>query len=188
MDKPLWRAPVVEGYEMSPTGLLIPHNKMEGAGRYFGRIIRNGVIIDEFDIKNLVVNQGLNYALGAALGGSSQLTSWFLGLFSTNYTVLAADTASTIAANSTEVTAYTAGARVAWTPGAASGQSISNSGSTATFTFNSSVTVYGAFLISNNTINGTSGTLFSGAQFGSSKSVVNGDQLVLTYTYTLASV
>lgn len=158
-----------------------------GVGVYRAQHIRDGVVIDEFDFENLVVNQGLTYALNAALGGGSQLSGWFLGLFSGNYTVLAADTAATIAANSTEVTAYTAGARVAWTAGAAASQAISNSGSTATFTFNGSVTVYGAFLVSSNTLNGTSGTLFSGAQFGSPKSVISGDQLVLTYTYTLAS-
>lgn len=176
-----------EGYKRLGSGLMIPDGAMKGLGTYTGKIIRKGLIIDEFEIENLVVNQGLNYALNAALGGGSQLTSWYLGLFSGNYTVLNTDTASTIAANSTEVTAYTAGARVVWTPASASGQAISNSGSTATFTFNGSVTVYGAFLVSNNTINGTSGSLFSGAQFGSAKSVISGDQLVLTYTYTLAS-
>lgn len=176
-----------EGYKRLGSGLMVPDGAMEGVGHYSGKIIRNGIIIDEFDIKNLVVNQGLNYALNAALAGGAQLSSWYLGLFSGNYTVLATDTAATIAANATEVSAYTAGARVVWTPASASGQSISNSGSTATFTFNASVTVYGAFLVSSNTINGTAGSLFSGAQFGSSKSVISGDQLVLTYTYTLAS-
>ena len=176
------------GYQATPSGLLIPSNIL-GKGRYIGQIIRDGKIIDEFDIENLVVNQGLNYMLGATLAGGSQITTWYIGLFSGNYTVLATDTASVIASNSTEATAYTAGARQAWTANSSTvtGESTSNSSAQASFTFNSSITVYGGFLISSATLSGTSGTLFSGAQFGASKAVVSGDILLLTYTFTAAS-
>jgi hypothetical protein len=168
-------------------GLDSPEGRILGAGRYHGRIIRAGEVIDEFETKNLVVNQGLNYLLNAALGAGSQITTWYIGLFSGNYTVLATDTAANIASAATEVSAYAAGVRQQWVqPGAAS-QSITNSASQASFTFNGSATLFGAFLISSATINGVTGTLFSGAQFGSSKSVVSGDQLLLTYTYTAAS-
>jgi hypothetical protein len=162
-------------------------SEIRGVGRYDGRIIRDGKVIDEFSCKNLVVNQGLNYMLGAALGAQTVITSWYIGLFSNNYTVLSTDTAATIAASSGEVSAYTAGARQAWTSAVPSSQQITNTASQASFTFNASVTVYGAFLVSTATINGTSGSLFSGAQFSASKSVVSGDILQLTYTYTAAS-
>lgn len=177
-------------YAQRASGLLAPlAGQLLGAGRYIGQIVRNGIIIDEFDCKNLVVNQGLNYGLGAMLAGGSQITTWYIGLFSGNYTVLSTDTASSIAANSTEVSAYTAGARQTWVANSStpSGESTSNSSSQATFTFNGSVTLYGGFLVSSATINGTAGTLFSGAQFGASKSVVSGDILNLTYTFTAAS-
>jgi hypothetical protein len=62
-----------------------------------------------------------------------------------------------------------------------------SSGAQASFTFNGGVTIYGGFLISSATINGTTGTLFSGAQFGAAKAVVSGDVLLLTYTYNAAS-
>ncbi len=180
-----------EGFEARPSGLLVPAlaAQIAGTGRYIGQIIRNGVIIDEFDVKNLVVAQGLNYMLGAALAGGSQITTWYIGLFSGNYTVLDADVASGIAAAATEVTAYTAGTRQTWTPNSStpSGKATSNSSAQASFTFNGSVTLYGGFLISNSTVSGTSGTLFSGAQFGASKSVISGDILLLTYTFTAAS-
>ena len=182
------------GFERRASGLIVPPNRelvaqLRGEGRYTGRIIRDGKVIDEFDAKNLVVAQGLNYMLGAALAGGSVITTWYIGLFSGNYTVLDADVASGIASNATEVTAYAAGARQAWTPNSSTvtGKSTSNSSSQASFTFNGSVTVYGAFLISSATISGTGGTLFSGAQFSASKSVVSGDILQLTYTYTAAS-
>lgn len=177
---------IPDGYEPTSGGVLAPVDIL-GRGAYSGRIIRDGKVIDEFECKNLVVNQGLNYLLGAALGNQSVITSWYIGLFSGNYTVVSSDTAAGIAANSTEVTAYAAGARQAWTPAAPSSQSITNAASQASFTFNGSVTVYGAFLVSTATINGTGGTLFSGAQFGSPKSVVSSDILQLTYSYTAAS-
>jgi hypothetical protein len=168
--------------------LLVPRaGQIIGGGRFLGKIIRNKRVIDEFACDNIVVNQGLNYLLGAALGAQAVTTAWFIALFSNNYTILASDTAATIATNSGEVTQYTAGVRQAWSSAPPASQSITNSATQASFTFNASLTVYGAFLISSSTINGTSGTLFSGAQFGSSKSVVSSDILQLTYTFTAAS-
>jgi hypothetical protein len=179
--------PAPEGFKARPSGLLVPDSDMQFKGVYTGRIIRKGEVIDEFECTNLVVNQGLNYLLGAALGNQSVITTWYLGLFSGNYTVVSGDTASVIAANATEVTAYSGGARPTWSPAAPSSQAITNAASQATFTFTGSVTVYGAFLISSATLSGTSGTLFSGAQFGSPKSVVSTDVLQLTYSFTAAS-
>jgi hypothetical protein len=174
------------------TPLLVPDRRLLMpkailGGRFLGRIIRDKRVIDEFDVENIVVNQGLNYLLGAALGAQSVVTAWYIGLFSNNYTILASDTAATISANAGEVTQYTAGTRQQWTSVPPAAQSITNAANQASFTFNGTLTVYGAFLISSSAINGTSGTLFSGAQFGSAKSVVNSDILQLTYTFTAAS-
>lgn len=157
------------------------------AGRYHGTIIRDGEVIDEFDAKNVVTNEGLNSLLNVYLNAASQISTWYLGLFTGNYTPVSSDTAATIAANATEATGYTAGARQQFTPAAASGQSITNSANRASFTFNATQTIYGAFLASSGVINGTSGTLFSAAQFGTAKNVVNNDQLLLTYTFNGAS-
>jgi hypothetical protein len=175
------------------TPLLVPDRRLllpvKAAlrGRILGKIIRARKVIDEFEIENIVVNQGLNYLLGAALGAQSVVTAWYIALFSNNYTILASDTAANIAASSGEVTQYTAGVRQTWSSAPPSAQSITNSATQASFTFNAGLTVYGAFMISSSAINGTSGTLFSGAQFGSPKSVVNSDILQLTYTFTAAS-
>ena len=64
---------------------------------------------------------------------------------------------------------------------------ITNSGSPATFSINATATVGGAFLTSDNTKGGTSGILFSAADFGSpgDRSVVSGDTLNVTYTFSL---
>lgn len=169
------------------TRLWVPPARQLIGGRFLGKIIRDSHVIDEFACENIVVNQGLNYLLGAALGAQSVVTAWYIGLFSNNYTILSSDTAATISANAGEVTQYTAGTRQSWQSAPPSSQSITNAANQASFTFNAMLNVYGAFLISSSAVNGTSGTLFAGAQFGSSKSVVSSDILQLTYTFTAAS-
>jgi hypothetical protein len=161
--------------------------KILGIGHYHGKIIRWNGTIEEFDDYNLVVNQGLNSILGVYLQAQTSIPAWFLGIFQGNYTPQATDTAANIAANSTECSSYNSATRPQWNPAAPSGQSITNSGNPATYTFNASVTIYGGFLVSSNVINGTAGVLFSEATFSSPKAVANLDQLVLTYTFTAAS-
>ena len=106
--------------------LLVPEAGQIIGGRFLGKIIRDTKVVDEFECKNIVVNQGLNYLLGAALGAQSVVTNWFIGLFSNNYTLLASDTAATIAANAGEVTQYTAGTRQSWQSAPPASQSITN--------------------------------------------------------------
>jgi hypothetical protein len=169
---------------------MIEELKAKFGGTYHCVHVRDGEVIDEWDAENIVVNQGLNALLNIALGAQASIASWYLGLFSGNYTPVAADTAATIAANATEVSAYTAGARQLFVPASATTQSITNSASQASFTFNASATIYGAFLISSSIINSSSNAppyLMSAAQFGTSKSVVSGDQLLLTYTFNASS-
>lgn len=148
---------------------------------------RDGVKIDEWEDHNIIVNEGLNHILDVVLHGSTQATTWYVGLFEANYTPVATDTGANIAANSTESTAYDESARQTWTEAAASSQSITNSASKATFTINASKTIYGAFLISDNTKGGTAGTLFAASKFSASRSVVPTDQLLVTYTVSAAS-
>jgi hypothetical protein len=64
---------------------------------------------------------------------------------------------------------------------------VTNSASPAVFNINASATVGGAFLTSNNTKSGTTGVLFSAADFTSGdRSVITGDILNVTYTLSLA--
>ena len=82
------------------------------------------------------------------------------------------------------------GNRKAVTFGAASLSNISNinnASSTASFTMNASANIAGAFLA--NVASGTSGLLFSAADFQSpgDRSVVNGDVLNVTYSFNLSS-
>jgi len=63
-----------------------------------------------------------------------------------------------------------------------------NSASPAAFNINATSTVGGAFLTSGSAKSGTTGTLFSAADFSSpgDRSVTSGDTLNVTYTLSLA--
>lgn len=175
-------------YVENGKGLLLPEKQGLILGGVFqGTHLRNGRIIEEFEDHNLVTNEGLDALLNIMLHGNTQITAWYIGLFEGNYTPVAGVTAATIVAAATECTAYTQSTRPAYDEAAASSQSITNSASRATFTFNATKTVYGAFLTSLSTKSGTTGTLFSAARFGTAKNVESGDELLLTYTFTAAS-
>lgn len=97
----------------------------------------------------------------------------------------AADTMSSHA-SFTESTSYSNSTRVAWTPGSVSAGSVDNSGSVAVFNINASDYIFGAFLVSNSTKGGTTGTLYGCGvnSSGIARQVANGDTLNVTVTCT----
>lgn len=173
--------------------ILPPSGILRAGGKFIVSHLREGKVIDEFESKNIVVNQGLNYLLNTALDAAAAQTAWYIGLFTGNYVPLATDTAATIPTSATETAAYTATTRPVWTPPSAgsTAQEIDNSASKATFTMNASAAIYGAFLISSNTINNTTastaGVLFAASQFSAARSVVANDQLLITYAVSAVS-
>jgi hypothetical protein len=145
------------------------------------------------DSKNLVVNEGLQYMAGTGLTSVSQITSWYLGLYGAgaSNTPAATDTMSSHI-GWTEIVPYSNATRVAATfvtATTANPSVVTNAASPATFTINATATVGGAFLTSSSTKSGTTGTLFSAADFASpgDRSVVSGDILSVTYTFSLAA-
>jgi hypothetical protein len=64
---------------------------------------------------------------------------------------------------------------------------ITNSASPAVYNVNDTATVGGAFLISNDTKGGTTGVLFSAADFSApgDRNVSSGDTITVTYTFSL---
>lgn len=140
---------------------------------------------------NLVVNVGLKDMNDKYFTGSSYTAAWYIGLYGSGATnsPAAGDTMSSHA-GWTEVVAYSQATRPAATFAAATTADpsvITNSASPATFSINGTTTVGGAFLTSNNTKGGTTGILFSASDFQSpgDRSVVNGDTLTVTYTFSL---
>lgn len=136
---------------------------------------------------NIVTNAGLDYALDAALSGGTPITTWYVGLTDGTPTVAAGDTMSSHAGWA-EVTAYDEAARQTWSDGGVSSQSVTNSASAAVFTCSTnSTTIGGAFLTSDSTKGGTSGTLYAAVAFtGGDKSADDGDTITVTYTFTAA--
>jgi hypothetical protein len=153
---------------------------------------KDGNLKWEAQSKNLVVNEGLQYMAGSALTSVTQITSWFLGLYGAgaSNTPAAGDTMASHA-GWTEVVAYSNATRVAATFATATTANpsvVTNSASPAVFNINGTTTVGGAFLTSGSAKSGTTGTLFSAADFGSpgDRSVVSSDTLSVTYTFSLA--
>ena len=140
---------------------------------------------------NLVVNVGLKDMNDKYFSGSSYTAAWYLGLYgaAASNNPAAGDTMASHA-GWTEVTAYSQATRPACSFGAATTADpsvISNSASVAVFSINGTTTVGGAFLTSDNTKGGTTGILFSAADFQSpgDRSVVSGDVINVTYTFSL---
>jgi hypothetical protein len=150
---------------------------------------KDGNLKWEDSAKNLVVNQGLKDMNDKYFSGSGYTAAWYLGLItgpSSGTSFVAGDTLA-IHGGWTEDTNYS-GNRKAVTFGAATTADpsvISNSGSPAQFTMNGTTTIAGAFLTT--VASGTSGILFSEADFQSpgDRAVVSGDVLNVTYTFSL---
>jgi hypothetical protein len=137
------------------------------------------------EVTNAVMDTGANDMLTNYFKGSAYTAAWYVGIatMTTNFA-----TSDTLASHAgwTEFTAYTGPNRPAWTGGTASARSISNTASQAVFSINGAGgTVGGAFLVSNNTIGGTTGVLYGGATLTSARTLASGDTLNITVTLSL---
>lgn len=178
--------------DIQPEALLEMH---PGVGA--GLKLRTDFLIKCFDkegnlkwqeeIKNTVVNVGLDDVLDKYFKGSAYTAAFYVGLTDGTPTVAAGDTMSSHA-GWTEITNYDEANRPDLTLGSVSSQSVDNSASKATFTISASVTVGGAFVTTNNTKGGTTGTLYGAAAFsGGDRSAVDDDTINVTVTLTAAS-
>ena len=158
---------------------------IEWAGRWTGIAYDiDGSEMWRVEFPNGTTNAGITNNLSVYLGGGTQSTTWYLGLIdNAGFSTLAAADTMASHAGWTEATTYTEATRPTWTPGAAAGQSITNP-TEVTFSINGTVTLAGAFIVSNNTKSGTSGTLWAHGQFSSLQSLVNGQSFKLSYTCT----
>lgn len=138
-----------------------------------------GNLKDTYKLRNGITNQGKNALLDIMFHGSTQITTWYLGLMdNSGYSAEAA--ADTLASHAgwNEFTNYS-GNRKEWTEGAAASQSITNA-SPVQFDITGSGVIKGIFLASAAT--GTSGTLWASAAFASTVTVASADALKVTYT------
>jgi len=167
--------------------------KAKATGKYTVECFdKDGNLKWKAETPNLVVNVGLQYMAGSALTSTTQITTWYLGLYGAgaSNTPAASDTMSSHI-GWTENTTYSNANRPTATFVAATNANpsvVTNSASPATFNINGTTTIGGAFLTSDNTKGGTTGTLFSAADFQApgDRSVISGDTLNVTYTFSLA--
>lgn len=166
------------------------------SGRFFIEQVRDGKVIDKWDVSNDVTVEGRRHLLSACFANDTQITPWYIGIYAGNISPDEAWLAATVSANSTEInTKYDEATREEFIEGLhASLASISNSadngGTIATFTFNDAETVRGAFLISSAAKNGSadaSATLMSIANFAS-RTVAASDSLNITYEISTSTV
>jgi hypothetical protein len=146
----------------------------------------------EAESKNLVVNGGLQDMNAKYFTGSAYTAAWYIGLYGAgaSNTPAASDTMSSHA-GWTEIVPYSNATRPVCTfatPTTANPSVATNTASPASYNINATATVGGAFLVSNSTKSGTTGTLYSAADFGApgDRSVVSGDILTVSYTLSLA--
>jgi hypothetical protein len=140
---------------------------------------------------NLVVNEGLEAMNNEFFTGSGYSATWYLGLVDNtpSPTYAAGDTMASHAGWA-ENEDYSELVRQTCTFGSATladPSVIDNSGSVAVFSIDDTATIAGAFLTSDDTKGGTSGTLFSASTFTTpgARAVVSGDTLNVTYTFSL---
>lgn len=137
---------------------------------------------------NIVTNVGLDDLLDKYLKGSAYTAAFYVGLTDGTPTVAAGDTMASHAGWA-EVVAYSEATREVLTLGTVSSQSVDNSASKASFSINANgTTIGGAFLTTDNTKSGTTGTLYSVVAFtAGDKSLDSGDTLNVTVTCTAAT-
>jgi hypothetical protein len=148
--------------------------------------------VDGFE--NIVVDTGKIDLLTKYFKGTAYTAAFYLGLVdNAGFTTYAPGDTMLSHTGWAESAAYSNATRpsvsfgTATASGGSSNPGVAGTGtistSATTFNINATATILGAFLTTDNTVSGTTGTLYSVGTFtGSSRSVVSGDSLLVTYT------
>jgi hypothetical protein len=176
-------------YEVSDDGIYLPKERAYIQGVYTHNV--NG--LDEREDKNILTDEGINKLLNVNYNGDTAVGTWYLALFSGNVTPAAGWTAANFTANSTELVSnsegYSESVRQTYNEATSTAKSITNNASKAAFTIitATSVTVWGAGLLSSSVKGGTTGTLSSAAKFSTARVLYNSDVFNLGYTVSMTS-
>lgn len=163
-------------------------------GNYHFDHVRDGVVIDSWDEKNLIPTEGLNFILNVlSQAATTKISTWYVGIGTGNYTVTAADTGTGAAwigsaTKAIETSAYTEATRGLLVLPAATAAALTNSASKITFTANATITITNAFVLSTGTKGDATGVLLSSLKLGTSKTLSSAEQLVVTFTLSATSV
>jgi len=139
--------------------------------------------------ENLVVDQGLDYILGAAVAATSPISNWYIATFSGDVTVLSTWTAASFSASATEWTNYDETTRPVWSRGSVVSGAVDSFASKASFTSSADTqTIRGAALISASGKGAITGTLIAASRFPSDKNLDTGEILDIGYGLQLTAV
>jgi hypothetical protein len=141
----------------------------------------------EDDIKNLVTTVGKNLTLDTILGNSAAgaVVMGLKGTGTANVADTQASHVSWLEVGLANAPTYSGNRKTPTFGAAAAG--VKSTSSASTFSITSTGTVAGCFINigGSATIDNTTGTLFSAGDFSSSKSVVSGDSIAVSYSATL---
>lgn len=135
---------------------------------------------------NGATSTALNDILSVYFASGTQKTTWYLGLINNSgFSALAA--ADTIASHAgwTELTDYSESVRQTWSPTAPAGGSVTNSSSPSFTNVTNGNVVNGAFLVSDSTKGGTTGTMWATSSASSPQTLQSGQILKINYTTQL---
>ena len=140
----------------------------------------------ESGFQNLTPNAAINDILDKYWAGSAYTAAWYMGLINdTTFTGISASDTISSHAGWVEDTNYTEANRQTCAFSAASG-GIKTLSSACVFSINATTTLKGAFIVSDNTKGGTTGTLSSVALYTEGdRAAKNGDSLSLTFQHVL---
>lgn len=179
-----------KAFEVLDDGAIrFPLARAVAHGEYFHDVNGSDLQTDS----NLIPDQGLIYLLNVGLNNATKLPAWYLSLYSANYTPTTALTAASYPATASEITSTTegyAGAnRPTWTPTTPTTPLIDNVASRAAYTIAtaSSLTVWGAALLSEPVRGAVTGTIVSAGKFSAARVLYNSDAFNLGWRVQLSS-
>lgn len=143
----------------------------------FDSYSRNGDLIDTETIHNLLPEQGLNHWISILLKSGTQVGTWYIGVFSNDYSPVPGDTAATLPSAAGEFVDYVGSTRKAFVPGDVVSGECNNFSSPAELEFTADGTIRGGYLISSSGKGANSGTLLSAVKFTTPKMRETGEVL-----------
>jgi len=187
LKRELQRAVANHKYEPTEGGVLFPQAKLAWRGMF--DIAVNDEEPEYFP--NLIVTEFLNSALSQLFGTTSKIGTYYIAPYAGNVSPTSSWDASNFTSNSTEFTAYDEANRQEWVvPTTASGGSIDNSASKASFTVEASpsqTTIWGAGLLSASGKSATTGVLVAANKAAAARdNLVEDDIITIGYTLTLS--
>lgn len=154
-----------------------------GVRGWLGQKARYGVPLTPWHkFPNGACTVGLNKVLDVNFRNQAQVTQWYIGLINdSGFT--AVDAADTSASHSgwTELTSYTSGTRLAWSPSAAASGVLTIS-SAVTFTTNATVDIRGILIASSSTKNSVVDILWATAVESAARNIISGQQYQCFYS------